>query len=319
MLEGLPPHRPTHVLRARTNERVARALTDLLGELFDPAESAVAAFEADDGRCWLLEAYFASQPDEAAIRELIRPVLGSAMDAVEFDEVAATDWVKASLDGLQPVKVDRFVVHGAHDRSTVQAHEIGIEIEASLAFGTGHHGTTSGCLGALAAELRRRQGRRRVLDIGTGTGILAIAAARALRRRVVAGDLDPVAVEVARANARLNGVGGCVRFFVGPGLRHASAQRSRGFDVILANILARPLTRLAVSIETALATGGALILSGLLLRDVPGIVSAYRARGLALRSRSDREGWATLVLGRGGAAPRRLRLSGSRRRQVRHG
>jgi ribosomal protein L11 methyltransferase len=302
MLEGLPPHNPTHVLRLETDERRARAATELLGEAFDPTETAVAAFEAADGRTWLLEAYFASPPDEAAIRDLARPVVGDAIDAARFDRLDRTDWVRASLDGLKPVRAGRFIVHGGHDRESVRPNDWALEIEAALAFGTGHHGTTQGCLLALASELKQRRPRR-VLDVGTGTGILAFAAARALKARVVAGDLDPVAIAVARENARLNGLAPRLAFYVGPGVRHALASRPGGFDLVFANILARPLRRLAPSLARALAGRGTLVLSGLLERDVPGVLSAYAAQGLRLRSRTILEGWATLVLRRGGAHP----------------
>ena len=303
MLEGLHPHAPTHVLRLATDEGRARALTELLGEVFDPAETAVAAFESPDGAEWLLEAYFASEPDEGAIRDLARAVVGDVIDGARFDTLAGTDWVKASLDGLTPVRVGRFVVHGSHDRGSARSHEHAIEIEAALAFGTGHHGTTHGCLAALAAELRRRRPAR-ILDVGTGTGILAFAAAKALRGRVVAGDIDPVAIEIARGNAKLNGIAPRLAFYVGAGVCHPLAWRPRGFDLVMANILARPLARLAPALAQVLARGGALILSGLLDRDVAGILAAYRTQGLALRRRSSREGWATLTLARGGAGIR---------------
>jgi ribosomal protein L11 methyltransferase len=297
-----------HVWRLQTDERRARALTELLGEVFDPAETAVAAFEAPDGLAWRFEAYFASAPDEDAVRELARPVVGEAADSAAFDLVAGADWVAASLAGLPPVRVGRFVVHGAHDRAAIRPNELAIEIEAALAFGTGHHGTTRGCLAAIAAEGKRRRPAR-ILDVGSGTGILAFAAAKAFRRRVVAGDIDPVAIGVARANARLNGVAPLLAFYLGPGVRHRFASGRRRFDLVTANILARPLARLAPALSRALAPGGSLILSGLLDRDVPGVLAAYRTVGLALRMRSSQEGWATVVLGRGGAAPRRARRS----------
>ena len=305
MLEGLHPHAPTHLMRLETDERRARQLTELLGEVFDPAETAVAAFETPDGRSWLLEAYFAFEPDPDAIRELARPLLGDAVEAATFGTIAATDWVSASLDGLKPVRAGRFLVHGAHDRGAVRPNDLAVEIEAALAFGTGHHGTTAGCLLALDAELKRRRPRR-ILDVGTGTGVLAFAVAKALRRTIVAGDIDPVAIAVARGNARLNGIAPHLRLYVGAGTRHA-AVRGR-FDLVMANILARPLRRLAPDLVRALAPGGTLILSGLLDADVAGIVSAYRHQGLALRRRASREGWATLVMRRGGAGPRQVAL-----------
>lgn len=302
MYEGLLPPNPTHVLRFDTDENAARAMTDLLGEVFDPTESAVAAFETDDG-LWHVEAYFAHQPDEANVRDLLRLVIGVQADDVTFSAIGQKDWVKASLDGLKPVRAGRFLVHGSHDRHTVKTNDIAIEIDAALAFGTGHHGTTHGCLLALVEELNRRRPQH-VLDVGTGTGILALAAARALRHTVIAGDIDPVAVSVARDNARLNGAGNHIRYYAAPGVRHALADRTRQFDLVFANILAKPLRQLAPAIARVLSGSGTLILSGLLSRDVPGVLSAYAAQGLRLKKRTDREGWATLVLRRGGLAPR---------------
>lgn len=307
MLEGLPPHRPTHVLRLLTDEGSARAMTDLLGEMFDPTQTAVAAFEAEDGKTWRLEAYFADAPDEAMIRDLIRPVVGAQAEDATFETIDQQDWVRASLEGLKPVRAGRFLVHGSHDRETVRPNDLAIEIEAALAFGTGHHGTTLGCLRALADILKRGRPAH-VLDVGTGTGILAFAAAKALHTPVVAGDLDPEAVTTAVGNARLNGLGPVLRLYQGPGVRHALADRPRRFDVVFANILARPLKGLAPSLTAVVADHGVLILSGLIERDVPGVLSTYRHRGFHLARHGLIEGWATLVLRRGGAAPRPARL-----------
>ena len=303
MLEGLPPHRPTHVLRLITDEPSARAMTELLGEMFDPMETAVAAFEVEETGAWRLEAYFSEEPDAEMIRELIRPMLGAQADEAVFETIDQQDWVRASLEGLKPVRAGRFFVHGGHDRHQVRANDLAIEIEAALAFGTGHHGTTLGCLRALVDELKRRRPAR-VLDVGTGTGILGFAAAKALRTPVIAGDLDPEAVSTARGNARLNGLGPYMRLYHAPGVRHALADRPRGFDVVFANILARPLKRLAPSLTAVVADDGVLILSGLIERDVPGVLSTYRHRGFHLARFGVIEGWATLVLRRGGAAAR---------------
>jgi ribosomal protein L11 methyltransferase len=303
MLEGLPPHNPTRVMRIATDEASARAMTELIGEIFDPAETVVAAFETPAGQ-WLLEAYFARDPDEAAVRELIRPIVGPRADRAAFAAISPADWVKASLAGLKPVRVGRFLIHGSHDVATVAAHHIGIRIDAALAFGTGHHGSTLGCLKALDNELKRRRPRA-ALDVGTGTGILAIAAAKALKRRVVAGDVDPVAVTVARNNARANGVARDVKFYAAPGARHALARHRRHFDLVFANILANPLKRLAPSFRAVLQRGGVLVLSGLLTRDVAGVLSAYAAQELRLQRRIVHDGWATLVVRSGGAPPRR--------------
>lgn len=308
MLEGLHPNRPTHVMRLTTDERSARAMTDLIGEVFDPAETAVAAFETEDDGPWLLEAYFANEPDEEAVRELVRPIVGDEADKAVFVPLQQQDWVKASLEGLNPVRAGRILVHGSHDREQRRPNDITIEIEAALAFGTGHHGTTKGCLLAFVDELKLRTPRH-VLDVGTGTGILAFAAAKILKRTVVAGDIDPEAIRVARENARLNGIGPWMRLYVGPGVRNPEADRPGHFDLVFANILAKPLRLLARSLARVAAPDGTLILSGLLACDVPGVLSAYAPQGWRLERRYDLEGWAALVLKRGGVGLRPFRLA----------
>lgn len=302
MLEGLHPNRPTHVFRITTDGRSARAMTELIGEIFDPAETAVAAFETEDDGPWLLEAYFSKQPNEAAIRDLLRPIVGEEADKGVFLPLEQQDWVKASLEGLKPVRAGRVFVHGSHDRAERRINDVSIEIEAALAFGTGHHGTTKSCLLAFVDELKLRKPRH-VLDVGTGTGILAFAAAKILKRPVVAGDIDPEAVRVARENARLNGIASWMRLYVGPGVRNAQADRPGHFDLIFANILAKPLRVLAPSLARVASHDGTLILSGLLGRDVPGVLSAYAPQGWHLQRRYDLEGWAALVMKRGGAHP----------------
>ena len=212
MLEGLPPNNAAHVMRLRCDEASARAVADLIVESFDPAETAAAAFEEQalaswDSGPWIVEAYFADAPDEAIVRELVAIVAGEDVAAAAiFDRVSQRDWVASSLEGLAPVRVGRFLIHGAHGREAARAHEVSLEIEAALAFGTGHHGTTRGCLALFESVLRRRRPRR-ILDVGSGTGVLALAAARVLRQPIAAGDIDPVAVAAAQANARLNRAG----------------------------------------------------------------------------------------------------------------
>lgn len=314
MREGLLPATVATVLELSTSGEKARALTELLGEVFDPTETAISAFEIEEGVTtlslnapWKVEIYFATHPDEEAVRDMLRPIVGDVIDSTPFATVNQQDWVAASLDGLKPVRAGRVLVHGAHDREAVRVNDVAIEIEAALAFGTGHHGTTAGCLLALDAELKKRRPRHG-LDVGTGTGILALALAKQIKRKVVAGDIDAIAVEVSAHNARINHAPQALDLYVAPGLRHAKANRPGHFDLVFANILAGPLKRVAPSLARALSADGVLILSGLLEMDVAGVTSAYRHQGLHLASRSLREGWATLVMKKGGAAPRPRRL-----------
>ena len=315
MREGLLPSTVATVLELETSGDKARALTELQGEVFDPTETAVSAFEVETGVTtlslnapWKVEIYFAVHPDEDAVRDMLRPIVGDSIDSTPFATVNQKDWVAASLEGLQPVRAGRVLVHGSHDRDAVKVNDVAIEIAAALAFGTGHHGTTAGCLLALDAELKKRRPRHGI-DIGTGTGILGLALAKQIKRKVVAGDIDAVAVEVSAHNARLNHAPNALDLYVAPGLRHAKAWRPGHFDFVFANILAGPLKRLAPSIARVLSSNGTLILSGLLAMDVPGVVSAYRHQGVYLASHSLREGWATLVLKKGGAAQRPRRLA----------
>ncbi len=303
MLEGLPPNNATHMIRLVSDERRARAVADLVFESFEPAEAASTAFETDDpwpggGRAWLMEAYFGSEPDEEAIRALIAAAADeTTARAATFGLTETRDWVANSLAGLKPVRAGRFLVHGSHDRSRVRANDVAIEIEAGLAFGTGHHGTTRGCLMHFDRLLKRR-GPKRVLDVGCGAGVLAIAAAKVLRREVWLGDIDPVAVAVANANARLNGVGFLCRAIVSRGVENGAMCEAAPYDVVFANILAKPLRLLAPSLAAVTRADGDAIVSGLLLADVPGVLASWRAQGFHLAERIDLEGWASLRLRR---------------------
>ncbi len=303
MLEGLPPNDAARLLRLICDQATARLAADLIVEFFDPAEIAASAFEDEANparqKPWILEIYLGRRLDEAEVRAQLIEIIGAdRAQAVVAEDIAEQDWVAASLAGLAPVRAGRYLVHGRHGRAQVKANDLSLEIEAALAFGTGHHGTTRGCLLALDLILKRRRPRR-VLDLGTGTGVLAMAAAKSLKRRIDSGDLDPVAVRAAADNARANGVAPFVRPVVSAGLRHPILRAGRPYDLIFANILAKPLRLLAPSIAAAATPGGDLVLSGLLAPDVPGVLTSYAAQGFALRRRADLDGWATLMLQRG--------------------
>jgi ribosomal protein L11 methyltransferase len=301
MLEGLPPNNAAHRLRLVCDEKRARAVADLIVESFEPAEAASTAFETEEpwpggGKAWLVEVYFGFEPDEEGLRELVALAAGEeAASAVEFGLTEKRDWVANALAGLAPVRAGRFLVHGAHDRPKVKPNDVGVEIEAGLAFGTGHHGTTRGCLIHFDRLLKRRRPAR-VLDVGCGAGVLAIAAAKVLGRKVWLGDIDPVAVEVANANARLNGVGAQCKAIVSRGVESWALREGAPYDVVFANILAKPLRLLAPTLAAVIARDGEAIVSGLLLADVPGVLAAWRAQGFSLRERIDLEGWASLRL-----------------------
>src|SRR3984885_11960099 len=257
MTSSLPPA-TCRASFAIGSEQTAKRVVDLLTEVFFEGQAAIAAFERPDGR-WDIIAHFAEPPDQPLVRELVVNAAGAeAAQTIIFDTVEAKDWVKASLEDLVPVPAGRFMVHGAHDRSRVPANKLGIEIEAALAFGTGHHGTTRGCLLLLDRVLKAYYPRR-VLDVGTGTGVLAIAAAKALHRTVLASDIDPASVRVARDNARLNQAGDLVQIITATGFSAPQFATRGPFDLVLANILANPLRQLATPMAWHLAPGALVI------------------------------------------------------------
>jgi ribosomal protein L11 methyltransferase len=304
MLEGLPPNNAAHVMRLSCDEASARRIADLLVETFDPAEVAASAFEseptaASTSAAWFVEVYFQEAPDEALVRELLLLAAGpESAAAAQFSAVDQKDWVASSLEGLRPVRAGRFVIHGAHDRGRVAPHEISLEIEAALAFGTGHHGTTRGCLLLFDAILKRKRPTS-VLDVGTGTGVLAMAAAKALKMPIACGDIDPTAVRAAAANARANGLACFVRPLEARGAAHAQLRAGAPYDLIFANILAAPLRRMAPSLAALASRRADLVLSGLMGRDAAGVLSAYAAQGFFLAERLNLDGWTSLRLRRG--------------------
>jgi ribosomal protein L11 methyltransferase len=306
MLEGLPPNNAALRMRVRCDQSAARRIADVMVETFDPADVAAAAFEdsAAPGagtEAWAVEVYFGEPPDRDVVCDLIAVAASRELaETAIFESVTQRDWVASSLAGLKPVTAGRFVVHGAHDRARRPPNAIALEIEAALAFGTGHHGTTRGCLLMLDDLLKRRRPAR-VLDLGTGSGVLAMAAAKRLKRTVMASDIDPVATRAARANVRLNGLSFYMRPRTARGVEDVALRAGAPYDLILANILARPLRALAPALACVAAPRANVILSGLIARDAPGILSAYAAQGFFLVRRLELEGWTSLLLRRGGA------------------
>ena len=272
---------------------------------------AITINETDEARAlWELVLYFESEEEAQAAR---------GIDALADGRIAPLprqDWVRQSLEGLAPVTAGRFFLHGAHDRPRRRAGGISLEIDAGTAFGTGHHGTTEGCLFALDGILKRRRPGN-ILDVGCGTGVLAIAAARATGRRALASDIDPEAVRVTLANAALNGVRPLIASFAAAGLAHPRIATRSPYDLIFANILARPLVALSTGLARALRPGGELILSGLTLDQIRWIEATYVSRGLTLAGRIRRGNWATLVFTKrqtkkrpGGRTPGRFHVAG---------
>jgi ribosomal protein L11 methyltransferase len=279
--------------QVRLPEQQAERLAGLYAELLDPAP-AISSGETPDG--WLLELYFDAEPPLAELRQVAAEHLGAGIaDAIGVEPLPDEDWVAVTQRGLHPIRAGRFLVHGSHDRARVKDEPFAIEIEAGQAFGTAHHGTTRGCL-MMIDRLAKRGSVSRVLDLGTGSAVLAIAAARTLSRHVLATDIDPVAVRVARENCERNGAKGRVRLQVAAGLAHPAIRSAAPFDVVTANILARPLIQLAPAIRQVVARGGHLVLSGLLDSQAREVTAQYRARGFTLASRLFLEGWATLHL-----------------------
>jgi ribosomal protein L11 methyltransferase len=332
--------KPIPVARVTAGEAAARRIVSLLAETLEPYGVAAAATETARG--WAVEVHFVRAPERKFVRALVRAAAGSQVAArLKFAKIGPKDWLGENRAAFAPVRVGRFVVHGGYDRHAVGPNEIGIEIEAALAFGTGHHGTTQGCLAAIerakrrtpsprsrgegrgeGASLRtqnrgrapspdalrastsprvagRGKGRRvHILDLGTGTGVLAIAAARAFRSSVVAGDIDPVAIEIARANAQANHAAAFVRVVQAAGANAPAIRAGAPYDLVLANILLGPLKLLARPVARLLAPRATVVLSGLLPEQANAALAAWLAQGLRLVRRDTIEGWVTLTLAR---------------------
>jgi len=271
----------------------AEALGEALEEL-DPAPTGVGVFEVEDGKgIWEVGGYFLDAPDDIDLA-----LLSAAFGAGPFvvSEVPDQDWVAKVRRELPPVEAGRFFVYGSHDAALLPEGRIGLLIEAAMAFGTGHHGTTLGCLRAYDRLLNDAQRFDNVLDLGCGTAVLAMSAARMGAASVLASDIDPVAVEVALANVKANGLEGRVGCVESIGFDSPVVQAGAPFDLIFANILKGPLIELAPDMAAHLASGGLAILSGLLIEQADEIVEVYQAQGFDLQTREDLGEWSALTL-----------------------
>ena len=278
---------------SRGPRATAEAAADALDA--DPATEALtySILEEDEDRdVWRIDAFPTTQEEAEALQALLR---GFGDLKVDVEVLADADWLAMALSGLPPVRAGRFFIYGAHDRGLAPAGKVNLRIEAGAAFGTGHHGTTVGCLLAFDQLLKSRRFSK-VLDVGCGTGVLALAAARTGSHTVVGVDIDPVSVRIARENAILNRAP--ARFIHASGLNHAAVRASAPYDLVFANILAPPLVALSQDIKRALKPGGIAILSGLLRTQERRIIAAYVSRGFRLERRIRRDAWSALVLRR---------------------
>jgi len=282
-------------LTTLASEAAAQSLRDAM-EGLDPEPYGVGLFEIEDGSGrYEVGGYFMESPDATALS-----LLAAAFEAQPFaiSEIGDRDWVSEVKRELSPVRAGRFLVHGSHDRDAADGVQHALEIEAAMAFGTGHHGTTRGCLGALDRLARAGFRARYIADIGCGTGVLAMGAASLWKQRCLYADIDQVAVDTARSNIRANGLSPLAQLVRAPGFMSPVIRAAAPFDLIFANILARPLKRLAPDMARYTAPGGVIILSGILNEQAAGVEAIYRSWHFS-RMWISRDGeWSTLVLRR---------------------
>jgi ribosomal protein L11 methyltransferase len=286
-------------LYVTTTERDAERILDLMTPVFEDEELPIATSEIDEKKdIWEASIYLYADQEED-VRPRFGALLAEAYPGLTIDKeiIPDVDWIARSLDGLKPVRAGRFVVHGSHDRDKIRASEIAIEIDAGQAFGTGHHGTTAGCLETIEKVVRSRRVRN-ALDLGTGSGVLAIAVRKLKNVPVLATDIDPIAVRVARENVERNGIASGITLETAPGFHSTAFSRHGPFDLIIANILARPLMRMAPQLAAHLAPGGSVILSGILAAQRWKVIAAYNGAKLKHVRTIWRNGWVTIHLDR---------------------
>ena len=285
-----------------TRKPEAHHIAQILDGYFEEEGITTVLFETvQDQGIWCYSIYVPNE-DKDHWKERMTERLGSDAFGLEIREeiLGDVDWVSETLRELSPVSAGRFFVHGSHDRAAAANKRIPVEIDAGQAFGTGHHGTTAGCLDMLETCLRQSSGMlgqpRRALDVGTGSGVLAIALAKVLHIPVLATDIDPVATRVARENCLLNGVGNDVKCETAPGFQHPVFTAFGKADLVFANILARPLEALAHPMRQHLAPGAQIILSGLLPHQRARIVAAYARQDIIMQRWHVRDNWLTMLM-----------------------
>ncbi|NLS20786.1 50S ribosomal protein L11 methyltransferase [Rhizobium sp. P40RR-XXII] len=286
-------------LYVTTTEKKAAQVLDLMTPVFEDEELPIATTEIDEKNdIWEASIYLYAVDEEEVrgrFEALLKPTFAEL--PIQKEVLPDIDWIAKSLEGLKPVRAGRFLVHGSHDRDKVGPSDIAIEIEAGQAFGTGHHGTTAGCLETIEKVLVSRRVRN-ALDLGTGSGVLAIAVRKLRNIPVLATDIDPVAVRVARENVRSNGIASGIALETAPGFHSTAFSRHGPFDLVIANILARPLIKMAPQLVAHLAPGGSVILSGILAEQRWKVLAAYNGANMRHVRTIWRNGWVTIHLDR---------------------
>lgn len=288
---------PQSRIHAETDRQTATSLMTFFEQMFEERALPVSAFEnLEKPEVWNISVYV--ETEEA---DEIRQLMNEAADqqnlkiSLEREDIPDTDWVSATLRDLSAVRATGFIVHGSHEMDAPKTHETSILIDAGLAFGTGHHGTTAGCLDMLS-EVSKQRSFYNALDLGTGSGVLAIAIAKTHNAQILASDIDPVATETAIYNTKRNGVHAYVECITANGLNNRRFGEQGPFDLVIANILAGPLQSMALEISLHTQAGGNIILSGLLPHQKSRIVATFRQHDILFEHAHYRDGWMVLVL-----------------------
>ena len=282
-------------LHYRTAKAKAEELYQKMDAAFEDDAYPLAITEIDEAKAIYEVSLYVEEDEKAVVQARLAQILGVNQDEIEIEVLPDIDWVQHSLEGLNPVRAGRFFIHGSHDRDKVMPNDLAIEIEAGQAFGTGHHGTTVGCL-ELLAEVMANEKPQNALDLGTGSGILAIGMALIAPIRILATDIDPIAINVAKENFALNGVSDTITAITATGLDDNEITSRAPFDLIVANILANPLIELAPQMVPAKAKNGSIVLSGILEEQHDRVVKAYQDQGAKYIKTLYHEGWVAIHL-----------------------